>query len=120
MFELFQLPVLSDIWTRKIIHKKLIFTFFLPDFIIYILEETTGEILWMGDLAEIEFTFHLFGVSFAFWKSSATIFCAILHAVNGEVIKIDYTMNLKFPLTPMGVLAHRLRTLDRSLVPPSA
>ena len=26
----------------------------------------------------------------------------------------------KFPLTPMGVLAHRLRTLDRSLVPPSA
>ena len=26
----------------------------------------------------------------------------------------------KIPLTPMGVLAHRLRTLDRSLVPPSA
>ena len=26
----------------------------------------------------------------------------------------------EFPLTPMGVLAHRLRTLDRSLVPPSA
>ena len=26
----------------------------------------------------------------------------------------------QFPLTPMGVLAHRLRTLDRSLVPPSA
>ena len=26
----------------------------------------------------------------------------------------------KFPLTMMGVLAHRLRTLDRSLVPPSA
>ena len=25
----------------------------------------------------------------------------------------------KFPLTPMGVLAHRLRMLDRSLVPPS-
>ena len=28
--------------------------------------------------------------------------------------------SIKFPLTPMGVLAHRLRTLDRSLVPPSA
>ena len=27
---------------------------------------------------------------------------------------------VKFPLTPMGVLAHRLRTLDRSLVPLSA
>ena len=26
----------------------------------------------------------------------------------------------KIPLTPIGVLAHRLRTLDRSLVPPSA
>ena len=26
----------------------------------------------------------------------------------------------KFPLTPMGVLAHHLRTLERSLVPPSA
>ena len=26
----------------------------------------------------------------------------------------------EFPLTPMGVLAHRLRMLDRSLVPPSA
>ena len=26
----------------------------------------------------------------------------------------------KIPLMPMGVLAHRLRTLDRSLVPPSA
>jgi hypothetical protein len=25
----------------------------------------------------------------------------------------------KFPLAPMGVLAHRLRTLDRSFVPPS-
>ena len=30
------------------------------------------------------------------------------------------TTTEKFPLTPMGVLAHRLRTLDRSLVPPSA
>ena len=29
-------------------------------------------------------------------------------------------LDVKFPLTPMGVLAHRLRTLDRSLVPPSA
>jgi hypothetical protein len=26
---------------------------------------------------------------------------------------------LVIPLAPMGVLAHRLRTLDRSLVPPS-
>jgi hypothetical protein len=25
----------------------------------------------------------------------------------------------KFPLAPMGVLARRLRTLDRSLIPPS-
>jgi hypothetical protein len=32
---------------------------------------------------------------------------------------ISHTIG-KFPLTPMGVLAHRLRKLDRSLVPPSA
>ena len=30
------------------------------------------------------------------------------------------TYILKFPLTPMGVLGHRLRTLDHSLIPPSA
>ena len=29
-------------------------------------------------------------------------------------------IRVKFQLPPMGVLAHRLRTLDRSLVPPSA
>ena len=42
-----------------------------------------------------------------------------------EVTDLKEIMELKeqlkeFPLTPMGVLAHRLRTLDRSLVPPSA
>ena len=35
----------------------------------------------------------------------------IAEKINSESISV------KFPLTPMGVLAHRLRTLDRSLVP---
>ena len=34
-------------------------------------------------------------------------------------IMYEFKRNKKFPLTPIGVLAHRLRTLDRSLVPPS-
>ena len=35
--------------------------------------------------------------------------------------KMDNSLEIlvKFPLTPMGVLAHHLRTLDRLLVPPS-
>ena len=32
----------------------------------------------------------------------------------------DKPLSCQIPLTPMGVLAHRLCTLDRSLVPPSA
>ena len=42
-----------------------------------------------------------------------------------EIVSMDLKILRKsetkeIPLTPMGVLAHRLRTLDRSLVPPSS
>ena len=37
-----------------------------------------------------------------------------------ELMQHKKKPHAEFPLTPMGVLAHRLRTLDRSLVPPSA
>ena len=44
--------------------------------------------------------------------------------VNEQEMRKDYVTykahaRAKFPLTLMGVLAHSLRTLDRSLIPPS-
>ena len=48
-------------------------------------------------------------------KTTTEISTHILQMING----LGGKTNGKFPLTPMGVLSHRLRTLDRSLVPPS-
>ena len=57
-----------------------------------------------------------FNIRIFFFMQGSTLILVISDTRLSKVIHDDY----QFPLTPMGVLAHRLRTLDRSLVPPSA
>jgi hypothetical protein len=47
--------------------------------------------------------------------------CSNKHTLQvSKLYEVASVLNIaKFPLAPMGVLAHRLRTLDRSLAPPS-
>ena len=63
------------------------------------------------DAEQLKPTFHIISIPYFFNETLVNKCCFFVFSERQYI---------GIPLKPMGVLAHRLRTLDRSLVPPSA